>query len=309
MRRTSLAIALVLAACGRDVPPPSPPTAVASTTADASAPPAASASAQPKQNEVVRRIISGGDLFVRLQGSCESVAIEAGRTPEQRSLEVVASGPLGCGKPREKVAIDVTDQTRMSALACEEGEQPTPTLTPSTNEAVVDGAHLFADRAACEAATFTASTSPSCMARVFTAAVKNRKDEVPSGDFVTRFDTLVADPQAEVWHRAPVQGKPCEPYRIVRIDSGLKITREWTEKGSAFADEATWDYEPKCKVWMPKGTRFSKKTGGLGMGSSTRPASNIRPTPLAAPEHEPDALPFRPAAWFYTRRACEHSPR
>jgi hypothetical protein len=83
MKRSVAVLALVAVACGcAPAPPPSKPnmpkTAISSD---------AGAVTQPPPNEVVRRIIFGGEVFARLPSSCETLVVAAGKTPEQRLCE------------------------------------------------------------------------------------------------------------------------------------------------------------------------------------------------------------------------------
>lgn len=72
--------------------------------------------------------------------------------------------------------------------------------------------------------------------------------------------------------------------------------------------EAGFSYDAKCKrvsVGSRSTTRTTQGAGGTGTSMSPGGASGS----LAPDEKQPDALPLRGADWFYTRRACERSPR
>lgn len=319
-RFAAAAVSFVAVACAR-APAPTPPVAEPTPIAtlnekagDANAP-----------NEVVRRIISGGEVFARLPSSCETLVVAAGKDPEQRALEIDTSEAIGCtAKRKSGILLDVTDpkrirctgsrhQTASRALAvvmCAIEEPRAETATPRTGEAMVSGVRLFSDRATCEgaAAPATMAREPTCFEAALAKAVDQRKDEVPKGEFVTRFESFIDEPTSTAWQRSTEAGRVCEPWRVERKDSGFTFIRDSTEnnKRTKVHSEVQFAYDAKCKRVSGGGRSTTWGTPGSntrGMSQSGNVSGSL------APAEREDAFPFSGTPWFYTRRACERSPR
>ena len=315
MKRAAFALALI--ACAREPAPapiaPPPSAQPKSIAADAAPPP----------NEVVRRIISGGEIYARVESSCETLAIAAGRTPEERALEIDTSEAIGCtAKRKTGILLDVQDRQHMRCVgsrhqtstravivaACPLGETGAEMTTPRPNEAVVAGVRLFSDRAACDSAGAPASAAhaATCFESALAKAVAQRKDDVPSGDFVTRFDAFIDDASSTAWARSTEQGQLCEQWRVARTPDGFTFVRDYKDKRDSVSTKVQFAYDAKCKrVTIGARTTNRSSPGGPGWGSTL---SGGWTASLAEPGRE-DALPFQSDQWFYTRRACERSPR
>lgn len=309
MKRTVAAlsiVALVAVACGRtSTPPPIQP-----IPAQPPQPPASAiATREPAlpPNEVLRRIHQGGEVFALRTSSCESLVVAAGKTPEERALEIDTSEIIRCSAKRKTgIVLDVTDPQHIECMGARQTagrvsvvigcpiEQPRETATPRTNEAIIAGVRLFADRAACEAmiARETMAHEPTCFETEFARAVEQRQDEAPKGDFVTRFETFIDDPSSS-WH-------------VKRTDTGFVFFRDRTEKKiTTVHSEASFTYDARCKR-VTTGFRSTSWTTP-GSGGRTSSTASSYSASLAPAEHE-DGLPIT-GDWFYTRRGRERSPR
>jgi hypothetical protein len=322
MKRAIAALSFVTVACARHAPPPAgaPPAKAAQAVQPV---PAVTVRQPAAPNEVVRRIISGGEVFARLPASCETLVVAAGKNPEQRALEIDTTEAVGCASKRKTgILLDVTDPRRIrctgsrqqtSSLstvtaACSIEDRPEETATPKATEAVIGGVRIFSDSAECQAATAaTTAHDPSCFEASLLKAVDQRKDEVPKGEFVTRFEAFIDDASSTAWQRS-ADTRLCEPWKVERRPHGFSFSRTWTEKSSTSVQAiAGFGYDATCKR-VTDGSMTTTRTAlrGGGSGTSMRLGRN---TSLVHDDKQPDALPLQGSDWFYTKRACERSPR
>ena len=319
MKRTVAALSIVAVACAPAAD--SKPQAIPAQPPQPRATASASLEPAPTANVVLERIIRGGEVVALLASSCETLVVAAGRTPEQRVLEIDTSESIGCSAKRKTgLLLDMTDPQHIKFTGARQStgrtsvvigcpiEEPRATATPRSNEAFIDGVRLFSDRPACEAmiARETLSHAPACFETELARALEQRNDQAPTGDFVTRFEKFIDDPSSTAWQRSEERGGICEPWHVKRTDTGFAFFRDRTEKKiTTVHSEATFSYDPRCKR-VTAGAQSTTWTtpGHGGRGTSHRGSwsASVGPSTLE------DELPLT-GEWFYTRRGCERSPR